>query len=191
MLAVALDTQRGADNGPLGIQRQVERHFGHQPVGRPVILAIDGDMFGRRRGFWIQAGIGHGGDLRSDGTQRQAAPPCGACKGHARLPVTTGRDSMSMLLAAASAAHGFRCRDGDPRPISIRCKGAARAKSDSYFEGGYWLPLWAALVSILVLLADAALPLVGGVEQLGQQRDEAALAAAGPLFACLSPSSAR
>ena len=28
-------------------------------------------------------------------------------------------------------------------------QGAARAKSDSYFEGGYWLPLWGALVSVL------------------------------------------
>jgi len=28
--------------------------------------------------------------------------------------------------------------------------GAARAKSDAYFEGGYWLPLWGALVTVLV-----------------------------------------
>ena len=27
--------------------------------------------------------------------------------------------------------------------------GAARAKSDAYFEGGYWLPLWGALFSII------------------------------------------
>jgi len=27
-------------------------------------------------------------------------------------------------------------------------KGAARAKSDAYFEGGYWLILWGALVAI-------------------------------------------
>ena len=34
-------------------------------------------------------------------------------------------------------------------------KGAARAKSDAYFEGGYWLLLWGALASVvadLVLL---------------------------------------
>ena len=29
-------------------------------------------------------------------------------------------------------------------------QGAARAKSDAYFEGGYWLLLWGALVSVLV-----------------------------------------
>ena len=29
-------------------------------------------------------------------------------------------------------------------------QGAARAKSDAYFEGGYWLVLWGALVSLLV-----------------------------------------
>lgn len=28
-------------------------------------------------------------------------------------------------------------------------KGAARAKSDAYFEGGYWLLLWGTLVSAL------------------------------------------
>lgn len=27
--------------------------------------------------------------------------------------------------------------------------GAARAKSDAYFEGGYWLPLWSALFSVI------------------------------------------
>jgi STE24 endopeptidase len=29
-------------------------------------------------------------------------------------------------------------------------KGAARAKSDAYFEGGYWLLLWGTLISVLV-----------------------------------------
>src|SRR5687768_7433135 len=28
-------------------------------------------------------------------------------------------------------------------------QGAARARSDAYFEGGYWLPLWGALIGIL------------------------------------------
>ena len=32
-------------------------------------------------------------------------------------------------------------------------QGAARAKSDAYFEGGYWLILWAAVVSVLIDLA--------------------------------------
>jgi STE24 endopeptidase len=29
-------------------------------------------------------------------------------------------------------------------------KGAARAKSDAYFEGGYWLPLWGTLIGLLI-----------------------------------------
>jgi STE24 endopeptidase len=32
-------------------------------------------------------------------------------------------------------------------------QGPARAKSDAYFEGGYWLPLWSTLVSSLIYLA--------------------------------------
>ena len=32
-------------------------------------------------------------------------------------------------------------------------QGPARAKSDAYFEGGYWLPLWSTLISSLVYLA--------------------------------------
>ncbi|HEU0310610.1 MAG TPA: M48 family metallopeptidase [Sphingomicrobium sp.] len=32
-------------------------------------------------------------------------------------------------------------------------QGAARAKSDAYFEGGYWLPLWGALVSVIAYWA--------------------------------------
>ncbi|HEX8222544.1 MAG TPA: M48 family metallopeptidase [Allosphingosinicella sp.] len=49
------------------------------------------------------------------------------------------------LLAAAPAAF-------DPaaatRAYLDTLQGAARARSDSYFEGGYWLPLWATLVSV-------------------------------------------
>lgn len=32
-------------------------------------------------------------------------------------------------------------------------QGPARTKSDAYFEGGYWLPLWSTLISSLVYLA--------------------------------------
>ena len=55
---------------------------------------------------------------------------------------------MSILLAAASAAQGFDV-DAATRAYLDTLQGAARAKSDAYFEGGYWLPLWGALVSIL------------------------------------------
>ena len=30
--------------------------------------------------------------------------------------------------------------------------GAARAKSDAYFEGGYWLILWAFVVTVVIML---------------------------------------
>jgi STE24 endopeptidase len=54
---------------------------------------------------------------------------------------------MSILLAAASAAHGFDV-EAATRAYLDTLQGAARAKSDAYFEGGYWLPLWGALVGI-------------------------------------------
>lgn len=56
--------------------------------------------------------------------------------------------SSSLLLAAASAVHGFDV-DAATRAYLDTLQGAARAKSDAYFEGGYWLPLWGALISIL------------------------------------------
>lgn len=56
---------------------------------------------------------------------------------------------MSLLLASVSAAQAF-----DPelatRAYLESLQGAARARSDAYFEGGYWLLLWGALVGILV-----------------------------------------
>ncbi len=55
---------------------------------------------------------------------------------------------MSILLAAASAAQSFDV-DAATRAYLDTLQGAARAKSDAYFEGGYWIPLWAALVSIV------------------------------------------
>jgi STE24 endopeptidase len=55
---------------------------------------------------------------------------------------------MSMLLAAVSAAQGFDV-EAATRAYLDTLQGAARAKSDAYFEGGYWLPLWGALVSVV------------------------------------------
>lgn len=40
--------------------------------------------------------------------------------------------------------------DAATRAYLDTLQGAARAKSDAYFEGGYWLMLWAASVSVLV-----------------------------------------
>lgn len=56
-------------------------------------------------------------------------------------------DINSMLAAAAAAAPAFDA-DAATRAYLDTLQGAARAKSDNYFEGGYWLPLWGALVSI-------------------------------------------
>jgi STE24 endopeptidase len=54
-----------------------------------------------------------------------------------------------LLSLAAQAAAPF-----DPEVATqaylATLKGAARAKSDSYFEGGYWLQLWGTLISVLV-----------------------------------------
>lgn len=56
---------------------------------------------------------------------------------------------MSLLLASLAAAPGF-----DPevatRAYLESLQGAARARSDAYFEGGYWLILWGTLIGILV-----------------------------------------
>ena len=55
---------------------------------------------------------------------------------------------IDMLAAAAAAAPGFDV-EAATRAYLDTLQGAARAKSDSYFEGGYWLLLWNALVGIV------------------------------------------
>ncbi len=49
------------------------------------------------------------------------------------------------LLAAATATFDA---EAATRAYLSTLQGAARAKSDSYFEGGYWLPLWGTLVAL-------------------------------------------
>lgn len=58
---------------------------------------------------------------------------------------------LTVIQAAASAAPAFDA-DTATRAYLATLNGAARAKSDAYFEGGYWLPLWGALVAILAYL---------------------------------------
>jgi STE24 endopeptidase len=55
---------------------------------------------------------------------------------------------MASTLLLAAAAQGFDV-DAATRAYLDTLQGAARAKSDAYFEGGYWLPLWSALVSLI------------------------------------------
>ena len=52
-----------------------------------------------------------------------------------------------ILTASAAAAGGFDV-EAATRAYLDTLHGAARERSDSYFEGGYWLLLWGALVGI-------------------------------------------
>ncbi len=54
-----------------------------------------------------------------------------------------------VTLLAAAAAQGFDV-EAATRAYLDTLHGAARARSDAYFEGGYWLILWAAIVGALV-----------------------------------------
>ena len=52
------------------------------------------------------------------------------------------------LIAAAAAAAPFDV-EAATRAYLDSLQGPARERSDSYFEGGYWLLLWGALVSVV------------------------------------------
>lgn len=51
------------------------------------------------------------------------------------------------ILAAAPAAFD---PEAATRAYLDTLQGAARARSDSYFEGGYWIPLWATLIGVAI-----------------------------------------
>ncbi len=53
------------------------------------------------------------------------------------------------LLAATAANPGFDVETAT-RAWLDTLQGAARAKSDAYFEGGYWLPLWGTLIGVTI-----------------------------------------
>lgn len=55
-----------------------------------------------------------------------------------------------MLLETIMTAPGTFDAEAATRAYLATLQGAARAKSDAYFEGGYWLPLWGALIGALV-----------------------------------------
>ena len=55
---------------------------------------------------------------------------------------------ITIIQAAATAVPPFDA-EAATRAYLATLNGAARARSDAYFEGGYWLPLWGALVSLL------------------------------------------
>ena len=52
------------------------------------------------------------------------------------------------VAGAAGAAPPFDA-EAATRAYLATLNGAARAKSDAYFEGGYWLPIWGALFSVI------------------------------------------
>ncbi|WP_240309402.1 MULTISPECIES: M48 family metallopeptidase [Sphingomonas] len=54
-----------------------------------------------------------------------------------------------VMAAAAAPAGGFDVDQATQAYLAM-VQGAARARSDAYFEGGYWLLLWSALLTILV-----------------------------------------
>jgi len=56
---------------------------------------------------------------------------------------------LALPAAAHAAATGFDV-EAATRAWLDTLQGPARAKSDAYFEGGYWLPLWGALLSIVI-----------------------------------------
>jgi STE24 endopeptidase len=63
-----------------------------------------------------------------------------------QLPARGGKNDMILTTLAAAAF--------DPEAATqaylATLKGAARAKSDAYFEGGYWLLLWGAVITVLI-----------------------------------------
>ena len=63
-----------------------------------------------------------------------------------------------MAHAQAQTGGGFDVERATRAYLDLLA-GPARAKSDAYFEGGYWLPLWSTLLSTLlywILLASGA-----------------------------------
>lgn len=56
---------------------------------------------------------------------------------------------MMLDILAATANSGFDV-EAATRAYVDTLQGAARAKSDAYFEGGYWLTLWGAAVAVLI-----------------------------------------
>jgi STE24 endopeptidase len=56
---------------------------------------------------------------------------------------------MILDILAATANPGFDV-EAATRAYLDTLQGAARASSDAYFEGGYWLTLWGALIAVLI-----------------------------------------
>jgi STE24 endopeptidase len=59
---------------------------------------------------------------------------------------------LAVPAAAFASSHPAFDVDTATHAYLSLLQGAARAKSDAYFEGGYWLPLWDTLVAVIINL---------------------------------------
>ena len=55
----------------------------------------------------------------------------------------------TLMLLVSAPAQGFDV-DAATRAYLDALQGAARTRSDAYFEGGYWLPIWAAALGVAI-----------------------------------------
>ena len=78
-----------------------------------------------------------------------------------------------IVTLAAAAATGFDVETATRAYLDL-LQGPARAKSDAYFEGGYWLILWNAVVAVLgyglLLVTGASARLRGSAERVTRRR---------------------
>lgn len=74
-----------------------------------------------------------------------------------------------MLELLASAAGGFDV-DAATRAYLSTLEGPARARSDAYFEGGYWLILWGTLVGVLIDWAFLRFRVAHGLRAFAERR---------------------
>ena len=117
------------------------------------------------RGRWISAGIG---------VALMALPIAALAQGQ----------------AAAAPAGGFDV-DAATRAYLNLLQGPARAQSDAYFEGGYWLILWDALWAIGVYLLLLATGLSARLSAFCGAGDAPPLVAAGGLCGAVRAPSPR
>ena len=70
--------------------------------------------------------------------------------GHKYLPLAAPLAALALIMLPSSAHAANFDVETATRAWLDTLQGPARAKSDAYFEGGYWLILWGTLVSVLV-----------------------------------------
>ncbi len=75
---------------------------------------------------------------------------------------------MTLDILAVAANQGFDVETAT-RAYLDTLQGAARAKSDAYFVGGYWLTLWGAAVAILIDWLLLRFRLAAGFRSIGER----------------------